>query len=76
MTLRVEDMTAGQLKLYYAAKCQWHQADGVAALGYASRVSTEELRAAMASYEVAAACEDWATAEEALLSVVARSTAP
>ncbi len=68
--IAVEEMTHGQLKLHFAAVCQWHQCDGVAALGKVHHVSEAELRAAMIAYEAAKKSKDWKRAEAALLRVV------
>lgn len=68
--ITVEKMTPGQLKLHFAAICQWHQCDGVAALGKVHKVSEDELRAALVAYEAAKKRKDWRAAEAALLRVV------
>lgn len=68
--IAVKDMTHGQLKLHFAAVCQWHQCDGVLALGKVHRVTEDELRAAMIEYETAKKVKDWKRAESALLRVV------
>ena len=68
--IAAKDMTHGQLKLHFASVCQWHQCDGVAALGKVHLVSEDELRAAMVDYEAAKKSKDWKRAEAALLRVV------
>lgn len=70
-----EQMTKGQLTLEYAAKCQWHQCDGVKALAIAGKASEPELRIAMLAYRKAARKKDWGAAETALLSIADPVTA-
>ncbi len=64
-----EKMTKGQLTLEYAAKCQWHQCDGVKALALAGKASETALRNVMLDYRKAASKENWRAAEDALLSI-------
>lgn len=66
----VETMTSGQLKLHFAAKCRYHHADGVRALGLVHRLSTDDLRAHLLDYEAAAKVEDWKAAESALVRIM------
>ncbi len=73
--IAVKDMTQGQLKLHFAAKCSYHRADGVRALGLVHRISTDDLREAMLAYEAAAKRKDWPSAEHALLRVVEKCEA-
>lgn len=65
--IAIEDMTDGQLVLEFASTCTYHQADGVRALGYASRVPSDFLRSALIDYRDAKGNKK---KEEALLRVV------
>jgi hypothetical protein len=65
----VRDMSAGQLKLHYASLCQHHGCNGVSALATVHRITTEQLRAELIAYEVAARRKDWTTAEDALMRI-------
>ena len=68
--IAVERMTPGQLKLHFASVCQWHQCDGVLALGKVHKIPIEDLRSALIAYEAAKKIKDWKSAEDALLRVV------
>ena len=72
--ITVEKMTEGQLKMHFAAVCQWHQCDGVAALGRVHKIPVDELRAGLSAYEAAKKRKDWKSAEAALLRLVGTST--
>lgn len=76
MSVKVSEMSHGQLKLHYAAICQHHGCNGTAALGHVHRVSESELRDRLSEYETAAAIEDWSAAEDAMLKIAARAIAP
>ncbi len=67
--IRIEDMTPGQLKLEFASLCQWHQCDGVKALGTAHLLPPEDLRRELLVYDKAAKIKDWKTAEDALIRI-------
>jgi hypothetical protein len=73
--MKVADMSHGQLKLHYAAICQHHGCNGTIALGHVHRITETELRANLAEYEAAAAVDDWATAEDAMLKIAAKAIA-
>jgi len=70
---KVSAMTHGQLKLHYAALCQYHGCNGVAALGYVHRLSEGELRTFLMAYEIAAADKEWDRAQDALLGIATKA---
>lgn len=64
------DMTSGQLKLDFAARCQFHQCDGVSAFAYADKAETEFLRSSLTAYYAEAKTQDLKGMETALVGVV------
>ena len=72
---KVAEMSLGQLKIHYAAICQHHGCNGVAALGHVHRIPEDDLRGALIEYEEAAAKKRWRVAEDAMLKIAARAVA-
>lgn len=68
--LQIADMSPGQLKLEFASTCAFHQCNGARAMGFASRVPVEVLRAQLVAYRNAYAAGDIAAAEAALVGVI------